>query len=88
MITHRMLDISNKDLQTWVSTLIEILKKWGIPYVDLWHDMPSLALSNLKNLYTTNGNTVYEGTGDGLHPNEDGYRLYYVPRVENRMQCI
>lgn len=89
VITHRMLDISEQEaLQTHVSKLIQILEKWGIPYVDLWHDMPSLAYGALKNLYTSNGNTVYEGTGDGIHPNKDGYRLYYVPRVEAKLKSI
>lgn len=89
VITHRMTDISDQTaLQTHVETLREILVKWGIPYVDLWHEMPSLMLPALKDRYTSNGNTVYEGTGDGLHPNEDGYRLYYVPRVEAKMKAI
>ena len=88
VITHRMLDIGHADLQNWVSMLIEILEKWGIPYVDLWHDMPSLMLGVLKNPYTSMGNTEYSGTGDGLHPNEEGYRLYYVPRIESRLKAI
>lgn len=88
VITHRMLDISHGDLDSWVARMIAILEKWGIPYVDLWHGMPSLMLPALKNLYTTNGNTVYVGTGDGLHPNEDGYQLYYVPPVEAKLKSI
>lgn len=89
VITHRMIDIGDKTtLETNVATLIQILEKWGIPYVDLWHDMPSLMLPTLKNLYTTMGNAEYTGTGDGLHPNEDGYELYYVPRIETKLKSI
>ena len=89
VITHRMVDIADQTgLQNNVAALREILEKWGIPYVDLWHDMPSLMLPALKNTYTSMGNTEYNGTGDGLHPNEDGYKLYYVPRVEAKLRAI
>lgn len=88
VITHRMLDISNESLEDWVTTMIGILRKWGIPYVDLWHEMPSLMLPGLKDRYTSNGNTVYDGTGDGLHPNEEGYRRYYVPVIEARLKGL
>lgn len=89
VITHRMTDITDQDgLQGYVAALREILEKWGIPYVDLWRDMPSLMLPALKNTYTSMGNTEYNGTGDGLHPNEDGYNLYYVPRVEAKLKAL
>lgn len=89
VITHRMLDITNQDaLQEYVATMVKVLEKWGIPYVDLWHDMPSLMLPTLKNKYTSMGNTEYTGAGDGLHPNEDGYRLFYVPRIETKLKTI
>lgn len=88
VITHRMLDVSEQTTSQAVSILKQILEKWGIPYVDLWHDMPSLMFDSLKNLYTSNGNTVYSGVGDGLHPNEEGYRRYYVPRVEAKLLAI
>lgn len=84
VITHRMSGIS----ETYVSKMIEVLRKWGIPYVDLWHDMPSLYLDALKNTYTSMGNAEYNGTGDGLHPNEAGYKAYYVPPVESKMKSI
>jgi lysophospholipase L1-like esterase len=89
VITHRMLDITNQDaLQEHVATMMKVLEKWGIPYVDLWHDMPSLMLPTLKNSYTSMGNTEYNGTGDGLHPNEEGYRRFYVPRIEARLKTL
>ena len=50
--------------------------------------MPSLMLPGLKDRYTSNGNTVYDGTGDGLHPNEEGYRRYYVPVIEARLKGL
>lgn len=50
-------------------------EKWGIPYCDLNTQTPPLGhISALAQAYTVNG-------GDGIHPNEDGYRLFYVPKI-------
>ena len=49
-------------------------EKWGIPYCDLNTQTPPLNyISALRTAYTANG--------DGYHPNEDGYRLFYVPKI-------
>lgn len=49
-------------------------EKWGIPYCDLNTQTPSLNyISALKTAYTANG--------DGYHPNEQGYKLFYVPKI-------
>ncbi len=89
VITHRMLDISDQTrLQHYIETLIKVLEKWGVPYVDLWRNVPSLMLPSLKDSYTTMGNTEYNGTGDGLHPNEEGYRKFYVPKVEAILKTL
>lgn len=86
VITHRMLDVYNpSSLDDIISKQIEILNKWGIPFVDLWHNIPSLGFASKKHKYTTMGNTTYNGTGDGLHPNYDGYIKYYVPMIEKKL---
>ena len=89
VITHRSLNYGTTYIDIMnncCNKMIEILEKWGIPYVDLYHGMPSLFLPALKDLYTTNGNTEYSGVGDGLHPNEDGYKLYYLPPIESKLK--
>ena len=51
-----------------------ILKKWGIPFIDLMELIPSLNLINeLKTNYTVGG--------DGWHPNTEGYNKYYVDKI-------
>ena len=51
-----------------------ILEKWGVPYLDLNVECPAIGyISSLKSVYTKDG--------DGWHPNEDGYKTYYVPRI-------
>lgn len=53
--------------------IVKVMNKWGISIVDLFVDCPSLNYNDgYKTQYTT---------GDGTHPNYDGYEKYYVPRV-------
>ena len=55
------------------NAIVEVMNKWGISIVDLFHEMPSLNYNDgYKTTYTT---------GDGTHPNYDGYAKFYVPRV-------
>lgn len=53
--------------------ITEVINKWGISIVDLFNDCPSLNYNEgYKTKYTT---------GDGTHPNYEGYERFYVPRV-------
>lgn len=53
--------------------ITEVMNKWGISIVDLFNDCPSLNYNEgYKTKYTT---------GDGTHPNYEGYERFYVPRV-------
>jgi len=49
-------------------------EKWGVPYIDLNTEVPPLG-------YVTSLRTAYTNQGDGYHPNEAGYRAYYVPKI-------
>lgn len=64
--------------------IIDSCKKWGIPYCDLNETCPPFgrlgASDNLRTLYTKNG--------DGWHPNEEGYRRYYVPKIETWLKGL
>lgn len=60
---------------------IDICKKWGIPVCDLFTLSPlNTALEAMKTAYTKDG--------DGIHPNELGYRLFYTPIVEAWMKTL
>lgn len=49
-------------------------EKWGISYLDLNTQVPPLNyIADLKSTYTANA--------DGYHPNELGYRTFYVPKI-------
>lgn len=49
-------------------------EKWGIPYLDLNTQVPPLN-------YITDLRTTYTANADGYHPNELGYRTFYVPKI-------
>lgn len=54
-------------------------EKWGVPFCDLNTLLPPLSLiESLKNVYM----------GDSFHPNEFGYRLYYVPKIVAFMESL
>ena len=60
--------------------IIDILEKWGIPYFDNNILCPPLGyVDALKNTYTV---------GDGIHPNELGYRTYYAPQIAEWMKTL
>lgn len=57
------------------------LEKWGVSYLDLNTECPPLAfIPSLKEMYTHNG--------DGWHPNDLGYRTYYVPKIEAWLKTL
>jgi lysophospholipase L1-like esterase len=56
------------NMQNYVDTIIAILEKWEVPYVDLYHNAELEA--KLKPQETTNFNN-----GDHVHPNAKGYDI-------------
>ena len=78
VIVHKM---SPTYTTSYYDITIEMLKKWGIPYVDLHSDCPPLNyIPSLRAKYT------YQS--DGWHPNEEGYRKYYVDKIESFLRRL
>lgn len=74
--------IANFDMPSgaYHTLAISALEKWGIPYLDLNIMTPPLGyIDDLKSTYTA---------GDGIHPNESGYRTFYVPKIVAFMQTM
>ncbi|WP_294174326.1 GDSL-type esterase/lipase family protein [uncultured Clostridium sp.] len=76
VLVHKMCDGFNSSKpKNYYHYAIEILEKWGIPYVDLNTECPPLNyINSLKSVYTNNG--------DGWHPNKLGYEKYYCDKIE------
>lgn len=62
----------------------KICMKWGVPFCDLNEKVPAFAYlpadDNLRVTYTDNG--------DGWHPNEAGYRKYYVDKITDWLKGL
>lgn len=56
-------------------------EKWGIPYLDLNSQAPPIGY--LASIYET-----YTYQGDRMHPTEQGYRLFYVPKITAWMKTL
>ena len=66
---------------TYHPLIKQICEKWGVPYLDLSTLVPPLNfVESLKTDYTANG--------DGWHPNEAGYKLFYTPKIVNWMKSL
>lgn len=61
------------------NAMVGICEKYSIPYYDAFSE------SGLNGWQTTQNNTFLTGnaggSGDGCHPNEEGYKRYYVPQL-------
>ncbi|MDY3358859.1 MAG: BppU family phage baseplate upper protein [Clostridium celatum] len=77
IIVHKMCsEFNSSEGENYYHKAIQILEKWGVPYLDLNTKCPPLNyIPNFKKTYTHNG--------DGWHPNEEGYKKYYCDKIES-----
>lgn len=61
-------------------------EKWGVPFLDLNDKVPPFAF--LRNTSLSNLPTTYTYNGDGWHPNEEGYKKYYVDKIVNWLESL
>ena len=75
IFVHKCSDTFDSRTGTYYSIAKQCCEKWGIPYLDLNTLTPAIGyIPALASAYTVNG-------GDGIHLNEQGYRLFYVPKI-------
>ena len=69
----------------YFDTIKQICEKWGVPYLDLFtKGRLNTNIEIMKNSYTSD----WQGTPDGLHPNEQGYKLFYVDQITEFLKTI
>ena len=78
-------DIERSNIGTYgeyVQKLIDVLEKWGIPYLNLTDEIPPINLLDnvMKITYTCNN--------DGLHPNELCYKRYYDDKIKSWLKTL
>lgn len=65
--------------------MIEICKKWNMPYLDMRKCAQIAMTSKNKSKYTRNANS---GVGDGVHPVESWYRTFYSPVIDQKLRNL
>ncbi len=76
IIPHKMIGVDE-----YMDRAKEICEKWGIPYLDLRLMTGIFAyIDEMKKTYTANG--------DGVHPNEEGYKIFYVDKITAFMKSL
>lgn len=80
VFTHKCYANTSTYITTWVPAMKRVLEKWGIPYLDLGELAPQLNNLDALRPYTLNG--------DGWHPTENGYKLFYVPKITAWMKTL
>ena len=67
--------------------MIGICEKYSIPYYDAWSES---GLNFWNNVHLDNYFIIRDGntTGDGTHPNTEGYKRYYVPQLISLFEKI
>ena len=72
-------DFDSRTTGSYYNVAKACCEKWGVPYCDLNTLVPPIGLiSTLSSTYTS----------DGVHPNELGYRTYWVPQITAWMKGL
>lgn len=61
------------------NAMVGICQKYSIAYYDAFSESGLNGWNTAQNSAYLTGNT--DGTADGCHPNEEGYKRYYVPQL-------
>ncbi len=66
---------------------LEICRKWGVPYVDLYSECGMNTFLPLhRDMFTCD--SYGWGRGDCTHPNSQGYELKYMPLIEAKIKTL
>lgn len=79
VIPHKMSTRNTAGQETMTELVRSICKKWSVEVVDIYnHGGLNTYLDWMTDTYTSNN----VGVADGTHPNENGYRMFYLPQIE------
>ncbi len=92
---HKMVDgflsrpIYSSENTAYYDAAKECCEKWGVPFLDLNTAVPPFAYfteAGDAELYALR--TAYTMNSDGWHPNDEGYKKYYVPKIEAWLKTL
>lgn len=85
VITHKIqntmytANTEGKTFWDYREAMINVCEKYSIPYYDAFAESGLNGWNTVQNNAFLTGNSA--GTADGTHPNEEGYKRYYVPQL-------
>lgn len=81
IICHNMSSRNAETQAQYNERIRECCRKWSVPFLDLYYK--SGMNTNLRQIRDS-----YTVSGDGTHPNEDGYSTYYVPKIISWLKTL
>ena len=67
-----------KTMQDYVNAIKSVCERYSIPIINMWEDSKLItAYDNIANTYTN--------SSDRVHPNELGYKEFYLPVIEKEL---
>ena len=92
VITHKIqstayvANANGNTFEDYRNAMVGICQKYSIPYYDAFSESGLNGWNTAQNNAYLTANT--NGTGDGTHPNEEGYKRYYVPQLISLFERI
>ncbi len=92
IITHKIQNTAYREnangdtFEDYHNAMVGICEKYSIPYYDAFSNSGLNGWNTAQNNAFLTANS--EGTPDGCHPNEEGYKRYYVPQLISLFERI
>lgn len=92
VITHKIQNTAYKDnangdsFKDYHDAMVGICEKYSIPYYDAFSESGLNGWNSKQSKAFLTGSA--DGTPDGCHPNEEGYKRYYVPQLVQLFERI
>lgn len=85
VITHKIQNTAYRanaaghTFEDYRNAMVEVCQKYSIPYYDAFSESGLNGWNEMQNMVFLTANSA--GEPDGIHPNAEGYRRYYVPQL-------
>ena len=79
---------ANDEATSYYYAAKKCCEKWGVPFLDLNVSCPPFGMINPSNTEMYPLRETYTANGDGWHPNEEGYKKYYVPKIVKWLESL